>query len=67
AAPQTGAGADLICVSGPDGFGGAYAGPKRWFGGTERQGPVRGILGEMMEDGKFKIGGIERNWLVLKL
>ncbi|KAK6954762.1 hypothetical protein Daesc_004731 [Daldinia eschscholtzii] len=67
AATQTGAGADLICVSGPDGFVAAYAGPKRWFGGTERQGPVRGILGEMMEDGKFKIGGIERNWLVLKL
>ncbi|KAI1480222.1 hypothetical protein F4774DRAFT_378874 [Daldinia eschscholtzii] len=67
AATHTGAGADLICVSGPDGFVAAYAGPKRWFGGTERQGPVRGILGEMMEDGKFKIGGIERNWLVLKL
>ncbi|KAI8958210.1 hypothetical protein F5Y11DRAFT_336851 [Daldinia sp. FL1419] len=64
---QAKAGADLICVSGPDGFVAAYAGPKRWFGGTERQGPVRGILGQMMEDGKLKVGRTERNWLVLKL
>ncbi|KAI1643150.1 uncharacterized protein F4817DRAFT_350832 [Daldinia loculata] len=64
---QTKAGADLICVSGPDGFVAAYAGPKRWFGGTERQGPVRGILGQMMQDEGGKTGGLGRNWLVLKL
>ncbi|KAF3056635.1 putative fmi1 protein [Daldinia childiae] len=57
---QTGAGANLICVSGPYGFVAAYAGAKRWFGGSERQGPVRGMLGQMMQDEG-------RNWLVLKL
>ncbi|KAI0135686.1 hypothetical protein F4814DRAFT_32973 [Daldinia grandis] len=63
-----GAGADLVCVSGPDGFVAAYAGAKRWFGGTERQGPVRGVLGQMMQDGGGKAeGGLGRNWLVLKL
>ncbi|KAI0851590.1 hypothetical protein F5Y00DRAFT_230163 [Daldinia vernicosa] len=65
--PQTKTGADLICVSGPDGFVAAYAGPKRWFGGTERQGPVRGMLEKIMRDGGGKTGGAGRNWLVLKL
>ncbi|KAI1469713.1 uncharacterized protein F4812DRAFT_457115 [Daldinia caldariorum] len=68
---QPGAGADLICVSGPDGFVAAYAGPKRWFGGTERQGPVRGVLEQVVQDGKVKAGEGEgeekQNWLVLKL
>ncbi|KAI1661231.1 hypothetical protein F4813DRAFT_221732 [Daldinia decipiens] len=64
---QAGTGADLICVSGPDGFVAAYAGPKRWFGGTERQGPVRGVLGQVMQDGGGKTGRLGQNWLVLKL
>jgi NAD(P)H-flavin reductase len=55
-------GKNLICVSGPDGFIGAYAGPKRWHGGFEMQGPVQGLLGQMKNGSK-----ILRDWLVLKL
>ncbi|KAI1414610.1 hypothetical protein F5Y13DRAFT_158929 [Hypoxylon sp. FL1857] len=54
-------GANLICVSGPDGFIEAYAGPKRWHGGTEMQGPVRGVLGRIIKETQGE------NWLVLKL
>ncbi|KAI1405941.1 hypothetical protein F4819DRAFT_442336 [Hypoxylon fuscum] len=56
----TGVGVNLICVSGPDGFVEAIAGPKRWHAGTEMQGPVRGMLGPMLK-------GEEGNWLVLKI
>ncbi|OTA67837.1 hypothetical protein K449DRAFT_400502 [Hypoxylon sp. EC38] len=54
-------GANLICVSGPDGFIEAYAGPKRWYSGTEMQGPVRGVLGRLIKEMEGE------NWLVLKL
>lgn len=56
------AGANLICVSGPDGFIDVYAGPKRWHAGTEMQGPVRGLLERVLKDGEAR-----GNWLVLKL
>ena len=34
----------VILVSGPEGFVNAFAGPKRWQGGREIQGPLGGIL-----------------------
>jgi hypothetical protein len=34
----------LILISGPDGFVTYYAGPKKWIGGRESQGPLGGIL-----------------------
>ena len=34
----------IILVSGPEGFVNAFAGPKRWQGGREIQGPLGGIL-----------------------
>ncbi|KAI1103259.1 hypothetical protein F4804DRAFT_333461 [Jackrogersella minutella] len=55
-------GANLACVSGPDGFVAAYAGPKRWYGGGEMQGPVAGVLGEVLAAREDR-----GNWLVLKL
>lgn len=58
-------GANLIYVSGPDGFIEAYAGPKRWYAGTEMQGPVRGVLGRILTNGDR--AEAEGNWLVLKL
>ncbi|KAI0112617.1 hypothetical protein F4776DRAFT_343514 [Hypoxylon sp. NC0597] len=54
-------GANLLCVSGPDGFIEAYAGAKRWYSGTEMQGPVRGVLGRIINEMEGE------NWLVLKL
>lgn len=54
-------GANLVCVSGPDGFIEAYAGAKRWYSGTEMQGPVRGVLGRIIKEMEGE------NWLVLKL
>ncbi|KAI5918941.1 hypothetical protein F4810DRAFT_550236 [Camillea tinctor] len=51
----------LVCVSGPDGFISAYAGPKRWRDGNEMQGAVRGVVGQVMEERG------EENWVVLKL
>ncbi|XXH00576.1 hypothetical protein Hte_006924 [Hypoxylon texense] len=60
-------GANLICVSGPDGFIEAYAGPKRWYAGTEMQGPVRGVLGRMLATDSSDRAEVEGNWLVLKL
>ncbi|KAI1772816.1 hypothetical protein F4818DRAFT_424006 [Hypoxylon cercidicola] len=62
---STKAGANLICVSGPDGFIEAYAGPKRWYAGTEMQGPMLGVLGRMLTDGDR--AEVKGNWLVLKL
>ncbi|KAL7625385.1 hypothetical protein AAE478_004603 [Parahypoxylon ruwenzoriense] len=61
------AGVNLLCVSGPDGFIAAYAGPKRWHGGTEMQGPVRGVLGQMLREKGGDRGDMGGNWLVLKL
>ncbi|KAI0380787.1 hypothetical protein F5Y04DRAFT_256716 [Hypomontagnella monticulosa] len=59
-------GANLVCVSGPDGFIAALAGPKRWHGGGEMQGSVGGVLGELIQSGEM--GGKKgENWLVLKL
>ena len=34
----------IILVSGPEGFVDAFAGPKRWQGGEEIQGPLGGLL-----------------------
>lgn len=34
----------LILISGPEGFIRYYAGPKKWIGGKEAQGPLGGIL-----------------------
>ena len=34
----------VVLVSGPEGFVNAFAGPKRWQGGREVQGPLGGIL-----------------------
>ncbi|KAI1391448.1 uncharacterized protein F4822DRAFT_396773 [Hypoxylon trugodes] len=61
--PTSATGASLVCVSGADGFVAAYAGPKRWYRGGEMQGPVKGILGQIVKDEEVK--GV--NWLVLKL
>ncbi|KAH6652161.1 hypothetical protein BKA67DRAFT_573167 [Truncatella angustata] len=55
-------GRNLLCVSGPDGFIEAFAGPKRWFGGKEIQGPVLGLLGSMK-----RIDPKMDDWLVLKM
>ncbi|KAI1635278.1 hypothetical protein F4809DRAFT_614573 [Biscogniauxia mediterranea] len=52
----------LLCVSGPDGFVEAYAGPKRWRDGRETQGAVGGLLGRMMTTTTMM-----RDWIVLKL
>ncbi|KAH9904664.1 hypothetical protein F4778DRAFT_37683 [Xylariomycetidae sp. FL2044] len=66
---------NLLCVSGPDGFIEAYAGPKRWADGREMQGPVCGLIGRIMRSGSVsgsrgrRSGGGENvRWpLVLKL
>jgi hypothetical protein len=60
--PPEAIGRNLVCVSGPDGFIAAYAGPKRWFGGREIQGPAQGLLGTM----KRLDPGMD-DWLLLKL
>ena len=56
-------GKNLLMVSGPDGFIGAFAGPKRWADGMERQGSVGGLVGSLWEASP----GFWANWLVLKL
>ncbi|RYC57381.1 hypothetical protein CHU98_g8831 [Xylaria longipes] len=61
--PTARPGVNLVCVSGPDGFIGAYAGGKRWYDGNEMQGTIRGVLGRMQKDKGKKSG----EWLVLKL
>jgi cytochrome-b5 reductase len=48
---------NLIMLSGPDGFITYCAGPKRWEGGKETQGPLSGILGRMSL----------KDWIVWKL
>ncbi|KAI1214670.1 uncharacterized protein F4807DRAFT_5397 [Annulohypoxylon truncatum] len=61
-------GANLVFVSGPDGFVGAYAGPKRWYKGGEMQGSLDGVLKGVLEERDKKGGeGQRENWMVLKL
>lgn len=55
-------GRNLFMISGPDGFVSAYAGPKVWTDGAERQGPVGGMLAELMR----KDPAAWNDWLVLK-
>lgn len=57
------AGKNLFMISGPDGFIKAYAGPKVWAGGAERQGPVGGLVAELQRAHPEAW----KNWLVLKL
>ncbi|KAK3403512.1 hypothetical protein B0T20DRAFT_401117 [Sordaria brevicollis] len=56
-------GKNLLMVSGPDGFIERFAGPKAWSQGLERQGPVGGVVDELMRKGKVK----REEWMVLKL
>ncbi|KAK7966779.1 uncharacterized protein PG986_001056 [Apiospora aurea] len=63
ACAQEGSGRKIVCVSGPDGFIEAFAGPKRWAGGRELQGPVQGVLGTIKRQNK----GTMDDWLVLKM
>lgn len=56
-------GKNLLMVSGPDGFIARFAGPKAWSHGLERQGPVGGVVDELMRKGKVK----REEWMVLKL
>jgi len=41
----------LIVVSGPEGFVNYLAGPKKWSGGKEGQGPLGGLLGGLYIEG----------------
>lgn len=41
----------LIVVSGPEGFVNYFAGPKKWSGGQEGQGPLGGLLGGLYLEG----------------
>ncbi|EFX04826.1 cytochrome c mitochondrial import factor [Grosmannia clavigera kw1407] len=54
---------NVLLVSGPDGFVSSWAGPKRWAGGQERQGPLGGVLGAL----KMRCAPVLDSWLVLKL
>ena len=56
-------GKNLLMVSGPDGFIEHFVGPKRWYGGKELQGPVRGVVGDLTR----KKPKTWDDWLVLKL
>ncbi|KAL7945525.1 hypothetical protein V8C42DRAFT_323405 [Trichoderma barbatum] len=58
-----GAGKNLFMVSGPDGFIAHYAGPKRWLGGQQVQGPVGGVAAQLQR----RYPWLADNWLVLKL
>ncbi|KAL2025111.1 hypothetical protein VTK56DRAFT_113 [Thermocarpiscus australiensis] len=60
---QVTSGKNLLMVSGPDGFIARYVGAKVWGAGKERQGPVKGIVGEL----KRKYPSLADDWLVLKL
>lgn len=59
---ETKAGRNLFVISGPDGFVSAYVGPKVWADGGERQGPVGGLVAELMR----KNPTAWKDWLVLK-
>ncbi|KAK0759161.1 hypothetical protein N5P37_008650 [Trichoderma harzianum] len=58
-----GAGKNLFMVSGPDGFIAHYAGPKRWLGGQQVQGPVGGVAAQLQR----RYPKLADDWLVLKL
>ncbi|PTB69555.1 hypothetical protein BBK36DRAFT_1156124 [Trichoderma citrinoviride] len=58
-----GAGKNLFLVSGPDGFVAHYAGPKRWLGGQQVQGPVGGVAARLQR----RYPWLADDWLVLKL
>lgn len=55
-------GKNLLMISGPDGFVSAYAGPKVWVDGAERQGPIGGLVRKLMQ----KSPQAWMDWLVLK-
>ncbi|CAN8095463.1 unnamed protein product [Discula destructiva] len=55
-------GKNLFIISGPDGFVSAFAGPKIWADGGERQGPVGGVVAELMRQHP----ATWKDWLVLK-
>lgn len=57
-----GGGKNLFMISGPDGFVNAYVGPKIWADGAERQGPLGGLIAELMRKGP----GAWEDWLILK-
>lgn len=59
---ERGKGKNLLIVSGPDGFVSAYVGHKVWANGGERQGPVGGVVRELMKDKPETW----KSWLVLK-
>ncbi|KAM0256362.1 hypothetical protein ACHAQJ_005013 [Trichoderma viride] len=58
-----GAGKNLLMISGPDGFVAHYAGPKRWLGGQQIQGPVGGVAAQLQK----RYPWLADAWLVLKL
>ncbi|KAK2032095.1 oxidoreductase FAD-binding domain-containing protein [Colletotrichum zoysiae] len=55
--------ANVLVVSGPEGFVQAYAGAKLWRDGGQLQGPVGGMLGALQR----KTPGLLQDWIVLKL
>lgn len=55
-------GKNLFIISGPEGFVSSYVGPKIWARGAERQGPVGGVVAELMR----KNPAVWRDWLILK-
>ncbi|KAL7795425.1 hypothetical protein V8C37DRAFT_42086 [Trichoderma ceciliae] len=58
-----GAGKNLFMISGPDGFIAHYAGPKRWLGGQQVQGPIGGVAAQLQK----RYPWLADEWLVLKL
>lgn len=56
-------GKNIVMVSGPDGFIQHYAGPKIWAGGQELQGPVSGVVGQLIRRYQAKW----KDWIILKL
>lgn len=55
-------GKNLLMISGPDGFVSAFVGPKIWADGAERQGPVGGVVRNLIQ----KRPEVWKDWLVLK-
>lgn len=55
-------GRNLFIISGPEGFVSSYVGPKVWARGAERQGPVEGVVAELIRRDPALWG----DWLVLK-
>jgi NADPH-dependent ferric siderophore reductase len=61
-------GRNLLMVSGPAGFIGAYAGPKRWANGKELQGAVGGAAGALLQAASSGVAQEQgASWMVLKL